>query len=107
VRFEAIGIRADLVKTLNNEGKGVAEGEHHCDEGEKGQHRSRERREAERTEEVREPLVVDLQLLVRDAGDESDDVPLGTESEDVGEETERHHACPDSEGRGPDVPARG
>lgn len=61
--------------------------------------------EKKRTEEVRKPLVVDLELLVADTGDEADDVPLGAESEDVREETERHHARPDGEGRRSDVPA--
>lgn len=47
----------------------------------------------------------DLQLLVRDARDEADDVPFGAECENVGEEAERHHARADGEGRRADVPA--
>lgn len=35
--------------------------------------------EREDKEEVREPLVVDLELLVRGADDEADNVPLGAE----------------------------
>lgn len=56
------------------------------------------------TEEVRQPLVADLELLVRAADDEPDEVPLGAEREDEGEAPEGEHAGAHGERRRADVP---
>mgnify|MGYP001566519813 CR=1 FL=1 len=75
VWVESVDVRSDFLRSLDDKGKGVEKGEDDCVFEISG---SRAESSEGRTEEVREPLVEDLKLFVRVAGNKRDDIPLGS-----------------------------